>query len=481
MFDAIAKRYFDSEDTQAAGIKLLQDYRDACYLYPNWDDFEEKFLFSLDATAPKGKDQHALLDAALNWVKAVDLANGKTSSLNESQQISSQQHQLLSEQISAVLNLNKSNLTSIKLSEAMNKFLQEKSVNWKSNSDSELNFKNEIFPLALELFGDIETSLLTKEHSNKYKQLILKYPRNRRKISQYKTLTVDEILKSDVPEIDQIAFRTKASYLQRFSSFLQWLAKADYAQLGLELPLRGVISKKSPNIENRNPFTDSDLTKLFNSDDYLNCKFDKSFKYWVPLIALLTGARQNEICQLHVDDVYLEPKHNIWVFDINENDSATTFKSLKRPYHKRLIPIHQELINLGLLDFVEIRKKKRESRLFPELEYKADRNKYAGSVTKWFNETYTNKKNCNITTPNTAFHSLRHNVINYLSHKINIPESKFAYVLGHKPEGNIATDTYIKPSDLSVSAKWFKRLNFSHCIAFDKIPNWKRFRFARLM
>lgn len=476
MFDAIAKQYFDSEETQAAGIKLLQEYRDASRLYPDWNDFEEKFLFRLDTSAPDKKDQHSLLDSAINWVNAVEIANGKSIYEDDLPK-----HQLISEQISEFLKSNKSNLTSIKLSEAMEKFLQEKRVNLKPNSDSEITFKNEIFPIALELFGDIETNALSKEHSNKYKQLILKYPRNRRKIKQYKTLTIDELIRSNVPESDQIAHRTKAYYLQRLSSFLQWLAKSDYATQGLELPLQGVISKTSPNIENRNQFTDSDLTKLFNSEQYLQCKFDKSFKYWVPLIALLTGARQNEICQLHVDDIYLEPKTNIWVFDINENDSASTFKSLKRPYHKRLIPIHHELINLGLLDFIEMRKKNRELRLFPELTYQADRNKYAGNVTKWFNDTYTNKKNCNITTPSTSFHSLRHTVINYLSHKVNIPESKFAYVLGHKPEGNIATDTYIKPSDLSVSAKWFKKLNFSHCIEFDRIPNWKRFRFARFL
>ena len=57
--------------------------------------------------------------------------------------------------------------------------------------------------------------------------------------------------------------------------------------------------------------------------------------------------------------------------------------------------------------------------------------------------------------------------------------SIFAYILGQKPEGNIAVTTYIKPSELGVFAIWYKKLDFSDCIDFKQIPNWKRFPFAR--
>jgi integrase len=260
---------------------------------------------------------------------------------------------------------------------------------------------------------------------------------------------------------------------------LDWLAKHDYSLMGINEPLKGVVSLDNQDIENKNPYTKDDLRKLFNSHEYINCRHNESYKYWVPLIGLLTGARENEICQLHLSDIYLYPDTNIWVIDINESDRDVTYKSLKRPYHKRLIPMHPLLFKLGLVEFCEYRKKQGEKRLFPELTYSRDRNKYATKFCKWFNTTYTNAVNCNITTTKTSFHSLRHNLINYFSHKLELSENKFAYVVGQKPFGNVAVSTYIKPSELEVFNTWYKKLNYSDAIDFAQIGNWKRNPFYR--
>lgn len=479
MFDELAKEYFDSAETYASAIKLLQQYRDAERTHSSsFTDFEENFLFEAykndDGSSPN-KRNRSLLDIVFEYVEAIKISNGNDSSIAEyAKEINE-----LKRTINNFSNHQNSNLTSINLNDSIEKFLDEQRLNWKKDSDSEQTYRNEIFSLVQELFGNIDVSTLTKEHSNKYKSAVLNYPKNRRKHKVYKNFSIHELLKLDIPDVDKLASRTKARYLGHFSAFLVWLAKSDYAKSDLNLPLQGVVSKQTQNIDNRNPYSDSDLTKLFNSDAYIRCEHDKSFKYWVPLIALLTGARENEICQLHISDIYEETINKIWVFDINENDSAITFKSLKKPYHKRLVPIHHELINLGFLDFVNFRIANNQSRLFPELEYKADRNKYATALCKWFNDTYTNRVNCNITTPKTSFHSLRHNVINFFSHRLNISENKFAYVLGQKPEGNIAVDTYIKKSELPKIVDWYKKLDFSYCVDFSKIPNWKRFRFYR--
>ena len=376
-----------------------------------------------------------------------------------------------------IRNQGRANLFSIKISEAMNLFIDERKLNWKHNSDSELTYRKEVLTILLELFGDIPTSILTKQHAIQYKTVILNYPKNRRKNPKFRKLSIDQILKLQIDQTEKLHDRTKSSYLQKLSSFFDWLDKHDFAIPHLNEPLKGIIKIKSRSFDDRSVFTSQDLTKLFNSKFYVDLKHDKSFKYWVPLIGLLTGARQGEICQLFVSDIYQEPKTNIWVFDINENDHINTKKSLKRHYHKRLVPIHPELIRLGLIEFCEYRKQCGDKRLFPELIYKTQRNSYGSVFSKWFNETYMNARHCDITTARTSFHSLRHNVINFFSHNLDISENKFAYVVGQSPSGNIASTTYIKPSDLTTYNGWYQKLDFSDCVDFDLIPNWKLFSF----
>ncbi len=58
-----------------------------------------------------------------------------------------------------------------------------------------------------------------------------------------------------------------------------------------------------------------------------------------------------EILQLYLEDIY--EKEGIWAFDLNENHSD---KKLKTPQSRRLVPLHNKLIELGLLELWQTRK-----------------------------------------------------------------------------------------------------------------------------
>ena len=76
----------------------------------------------------------------------------------------------------------------------------------------------------------------------------------------------------------------------------------------------------------RNPFTSEDLHKIFNPQIYPNPRRRKDIaRFWIPIITLYHGYRQNEICQLNVDDVVQE--NGIPCFSINSNSKD---KSLKK-------------------------------------------------------------------------------------------------------------------------------------------------------
>jgi integrase len=68
-------------------------------------------------------------------------------------------------------------------------------------------------------------------------------------------------------------------------------------------------------------------------------------KKWAPLIACYTGCRISEALQLRKEDVRKDPNHRVFDF----NPAAGSIKS--GAY--RLVPVHQHLIDLGLLRFVE--------------------------------------------------------------------------------------------------------------------------------
>ena len=166
--------------------------------------------------------------------------------------------------------------------------------------------------------------------------------------------------------------------------------------------------------EQRNAFSRQQLKTLFSSPIYTGCKSisschlvgelvpKDSHKYWTPLLGLFTGMRMQEILQLHLEDVY--QKDNIWVLDLNENHED---KTLKTPQSKRLVPIHDKLIEMGFLDFVEHKRAaNNSSRLFDDANLASD-NTYSSIFSKWFSRYLTNLK---IKTDKTSFHSLRHNL-----------------------------------------------------------------------
>ena len=336
-----------------------------------------------------------------------------------------------------------------------------------------MKYRDEIFPLFIEINGNINTGDLSFSHSTAFKNVIFKYPKNRRKIKEFRELSLDEILERDIPPEKQLGLTTKYKYLERIVVFLKWLEDNGYSAPNIYKPLMIKKNYQTQGYDKKHPYTLDDLKKLFNSNDYVKGEHDKPFKFWVPLICLLAGARVNEICQLLLADIYKDDEFGIFVFNFNKNDSSNTKKSLKKPYHERSVPIHEQLIRLGLIEYVEYLRSKNEVRLFPELRYLGVKGKYAGTAIKWFNVTYTNNKNCNIITPKTSLHSLRHNISDYFSKTLNLVETKYVYALGQTPKGGVSVTNYVTPEKLPELHKTFNKVDFSDTIDFSKIRTWK--------
>ncbi|OYV48219.1 MAG: hypothetical protein B7X10_03390 [Burkholderiales bacterium 21-58-4] len=124
---------------------------------------------------------------------------------------------------------------------------------------------------------------------------------------------------------------------------------------------------------------------------------------WVPLIALATGARLEEICQLRVTDLTLDHAHGALLCITDEAVGQT----LKTASSRRIIPIHPDLIRAGLLDYQEAVGEKGHDWLFPQLEPDHD-GRRGGTFGQGFSRYLRSPSGCCILDRRVVFHSFRH-------------------------------------------------------------------------
>ena len=152
--------------------------------------------------------------------------------------------------------------------------------------------------------------------------------------------------------------------------------------------------------------------------------------------------RLNEICSLYLDNI-IQVKGNHrekrWCFNILEEPDRPD-KHIKALSSRRIVPIHDTLIDLGFIEFIELLKKRHTNRkrLFQEL--KLSEGSYIRNVSRFFNRRYLTK--LGLKTERKTFHSLRHTVIDHLKQQ-GIDVSFINELVGHS-SGNIDLDRYGK-------------------------------------
>lgn len=128
-------------------------------------------------------------------------------------------------------------------------------------------------------------------------------------------------------------------------------------------------SRKDPENGQRS-FKPTELKRLFSGPELATFaqNVDHAHKYWLPTVALFTGARVNELCQLNPQcDIKQDAESKHWFLDITAETTAhkAVKKTVKTPGSKRKVPIHPQLIELGFLQYVERIKALGHTLLFP--------------------------------------------------------------------------------------------------------------------
>ncbi len=108
---------------------------------------------------------------------------------------------------------------------------------------------------------------------------------------------------------------------------------------------------------------------------------------------------------------------------------------------ERLIPFHEQLTNLGLIDFFNKHWKTKVVWLFLDLTHNIN-DGHSRKAGRWFNEQYL-RKTLEITDPSKSFHSFRHTVADRLKH-LGVAESFIAELLGHSSGDTMSFGRYGK-------------------------------------
>lgn len=300
--------------------------------------------------------------------------------------------------------------------------------------------------LLQEVLGNLPVNTITPLSMRDFKSKLMALPPNHKKSPKYRGKSVEELLSLEIDKTMSVITINK--HLTRASGLFRWAAKNSYMDRN---PAEGLqIASTKRDDEYRNVFTDEDLRKLFLSEAYLKDTHKYSYCFWVPLIALYTGMRLDEICQLHLDDLlWADAKKaedgqsasngGIYVIDVNNKDD----KKLKNKSSRRVIPLHDFLVNdMNLPGYVEQMKAQGHARLFPELKKRKEG--HGKTASSWFGR-YREKCGVGGGTENTGkkdFHSFRHTVGNFLKQS-GVEQSVISELLGHSV-GSITLRRYGK-------------------------------------
>lgn len=254
---------------------------------------------------------------------------------------------------------------------------------------------------------------------------------------------------NDYRKPDAVAFKAKLveegrsasnikNKIARLRTLFQYAADNGYADTN---PFDGVTIRDAVAAKNkRRSFDLASLNALFGSSLYAagelpgDSRAGGKAAYWIPLLALFTGARREELGQLRPEDVvkltYPDEhgeERSAWFLKLVETDDEEgAGTKLKNAASERLVPVHAELERLGFLAFAQAARDNGQKRLFPALKA----SKFGRLTDKWGQWFTVYRRSVGVTDARMVFHSFRHTFHDYLRNA-GIAEGIQRQLVGH--------------------------------------------------
>jgi integrase len=335
------------------------------------------------------------------------------------------------------------------LSELWPAFCEQQTVSgaWEKQTASQARAT---FRLFIDVCGDKPLTAYTRANASRFKQQAERLPSLYGKSPRYRNKSVAEIISLYAEDVAPIRDKplTAKTIKRHFSALSTYWDAAEAAGQVASNIFKGFrfgAAKRAT--EQRQMWEKAELARLFATPIWTGCLSEqrrtmpgslilRDEKFWLPLIAVFSGLRQEEICQLYIADV--QQHEGVWFFDINDSGA----RKLKNRSAARRVPIHAELIRLGLLDEVLERQRAGEPRLFPQLKGGGADRRLGHAYTKAFTRY---RQDVDLYRIGLDFHSFRHSATTFM-HEAGVHASVVDHVTGHVTPGESAR--YTKRSSL---------------------------------
>ncbi len=322
------------------------------------------------------------------------------------------------------------------LQELLKEYERFKKSNWSLKTQTKFDgISKEVLSI---LGPHTDINSIDRAKCNDLVRIMEALPPNYSKCKMFKGLSLPDIASKaeaqSLPGRNPKTIKTMVTWLISFFQF------AEEEQLLSVNPAKGLkVTQRVKQQGKKNPFNDTELQQLFSAPVFTGCaddekgwriagnSFPRRAKYWIPIIGLHSGMRLNEICQLQIGDLQILPEGPF--FSVIDTDG----KILKSSTSKRLVPIHSNLVALGIIDWIEEMEKVAapNSSLFPELTSRTSGKRPSDNFSRWFGNLRDSR---GLSKSGKSFHSFRHYMTDRLTEQ-GIRELTIHRLLGWSVKG----------------------------------------------
>ncbi len=296
------------------------------------------------------------------------------------------------------------------------------------------------YRLFIELCGDQQLGRYERGSAQKFKDALQALPADYGKSAEFRGKSVAEIQLIDAERggaAERLSTRTVKRHFSALSGFWRW---AVTEKLAVDNPFTGFTFPSALRAnEQRDMWTAEELAQLFATPVWTGCLTAgrrttpgdlviRDEKFWLPLIAVYSGLRQEEAAQLHLEDIRKVEGH--LVFDINGRPP----RKLKNRTAVRKVPVHSELVRLGLLEHIKEQQSAGSERLFPGLQPGGADQRLGHAFSKWFARY---RQDVGLYRKGLDFHSFRHTATT-LMQRAGIGIAVIDELTGHVTPGETA-------------------------------------------
>ncbi len=312
----------------------------------------------------------------------------------------------------------------------------------------------------VETVGDLPINRVTKDMISEHMTLVGRFP-GRKRSAVLDALPMRELIdqferengeRPDAEKHDCLAASTASEWFGGYQRMFKFAVDMDWLQKSPVEGLKRHVVRGGESTDRR-AFTKPEIEKVFaaplfrgydatapkGSRDKAGATVTRDSKYWLPIIALLHGARLTEMAAMPLDGV-CSADDGHWYFDLTD-------RKVKTITSQRVIPLHPQLIALGFLDYVRELQGRKEVWLFPDLDHVSKFGPGHG-FSKWWGR-WTTK--LGLTDPEITFHSWRHTWKRRARETATVKEEIHDVLSGHK--GQTVSRSYGSGADIAPLAR----------------------------